>query len=83
VHNPVHAEIDSSGYQRECLLRPDFVVLTDEATGHIIFSVKMGGLRRLGGSRMATDFQFNNDTSLASVVSCESTWIGSEESCLD
>jgi hypothetical protein len=62
VHNPDHAAIDLSGIpKRDCLLRPDFVVLTDEATGHIIFSVKMGGLRRLGGSRMATDFQFNND----------------------
>ena len=60
-NTPSMLRLIREGYQRECLLRPDFVVLTDEATGHIIFSVKMGGPRRLGGLRMATDFQFNND----------------------
>ena len=55
-------------------MRPDFVVLTNEATGHTIFYVKMGLPGGFGGSRMAKD---------APVVSCESTWSSSETSCLD
>ena len=60
--------------KKDCLLQLDFVALTNEAMGHIIFYDKMGLPGRLGGSRMAID---------ATVVSCESTWICSKQSFPD
>ena len=84
MHNPVHAAIDSSGIpKRDCLLRPDFVVLTMKLRAILSFKLRWADPEGLvdRGWPQTSD---STTTSLASVVyDCESTRIDSEESCLD